>query len=138
MARPLADRIRERLHGNSSEAYLWLRLAHRRLRKRMAVKYPPYDEVAAEMAAAGITGGRGASLTGQAVRRFWGRVLKDIADEAAQRPTKFKPPSAQWTPQPSNASPDGGDQKCSLPPIAESIRATPADNTQAATRSAEG
>lgn len=91
--------IRERAHGNASEARLWLRRHHRRLRPRMAVRYPPYAEVAAEMAALGLKGGGNPPrpLTARAVERMWKGVCRDVAAEAAERAPRAAP--AGWTPK---------------------------------------
>jgi len=49
--RPLSVRVSERLHGGTSEAYLWLRLHYAQLKKRMAevamidVNKIPHDRV---------------------------------------------------------------------------------------------
>jgi len=99
-ATPLAQRISERAHGNCSEAYLWLRLNYRRLRKRLTGRYPPYAEVAREMDAAEVRGGRGAAVTEQAVLRIWRRVCKDIEADAQARGVRHKPAPADWKPQP--------------------------------------
>ncbi len=61
---PLSARVSEREHGNCSDGYFWLRLRYARLKSRMAVRYPPYAEVAAEMSADGVKGGHGKPLTG--------------------------------------------------------------------------
>lgn len=98
--RPLGERVRERVHGNTSEAYVWLRAAYRRLRPRMEVRYPPYDEVAAEMVAAEVPGGRGAAVTGKAVRRIWERVCRDIELDAKARGKPVRAAPADWKPQP--------------------------------------
>lgn len=105
----MADRdrnIRERAHGNAGEARLWLRENHRRLRPRMAVRWPPYAELAAEMAALGMAGGTRHDprpLTGRAVERMWKGVCRDVAAEAAKRAPRAAP--AGWTPKAVAATP---------------------------------
>lgn len=98
--RPLKDRVSERVHGNTSEAYLWIRVAYRRLRTRMAVRYPPYDKLTAEMVEAGVPGGGGTVLTSKAVRRLWLKVCEDVAAEAKARGKTVMAVPADWKPQP--------------------------------------
>ncbi|MDN3563113.1 hypothetical protein ACFQY5_40030 [Paeniroseomonas aquatica] len=90
----------ERVHGNTSEAYLWIRVAYRRLRSRMAVRYPPYDKLTAEMVEAGVPGGGGTVLTAKAVRRLWLKVCEDIEAEAKARGKVAKAAPVDWKPQP--------------------------------------
>jgi hypothetical protein len=122
--RPLGERVRERVHGNTSEAYVWLRAAYRRLRPRMEVRYPPYDEVAAEMVAAEVPGGRGAAVTGKAVRRIWERVCRDIELDAKARGKPAKAPPAGWKPQ-SAQSPAPAPVAASRPAPATTPRPAP-------------
>ncbi len=103
-SRPLSVRVSERAHGNCSEAYLWLRVRYRRLLARMNGRYPPYREVAAEMAEEGVCGGLGRVVTEKAVRRMWARVCRDIKHDAKTRlplqpatPAHWRPASAALT-----------------------------------------
>ena len=102
--RPLADRVREELHGNASEASVWLRVHYARLRPRMAVRYPPYAEVAAEMNAAGVKGGKDAKggghrrVTADTVYRAWRRIVREREGKPAAKPGRAGP--AGWKPEP--------------------------------------
>ena len=94
-------RVREGLHGNASEAAVWLRLNYARLRRRMAVRFPPYAEVAAEMNAAGVTGrvakGREPHpVTADTVYRIWRGILVERAGKRRGKPSRAGP--AGWTP----------------------------------------
>ena len=97
------DTIRERAHGNTTDARHWLRQHHGRLRKRLLVRYPPYAELAVEMAALGLVGGTKHDqkpLTARAVRRLWQGVRRDIEADAALRAPKRTAATAGWTPEP--------------------------------------
>lgn len=87
-------RARQKGYRGRSDGYRWLRLRHAALAKVLAEHEPAWAEVAAEMAAAGVAGGRGRPLTADAVRRMWARVCRDVV--AARKPNRAGPTG--WKP----------------------------------------
>jgi len=77
-------RPKEKGHGGRSEAYAWLRLRFEQLSPRLRNR-PGWREVAEDMAAGGVKGGRGKPLTGRAVMRIWPKVCQDLAIEEPWR-----------------------------------------------------
>lgn len=97
-----------------SLAYRWLREAHAQLSPVLNKLDPAFGEIAKEMAAGGITGGRGHPLTAKSLMTIWDRVCRDIqaeakalreakAEEEASRNARRVNPSrlpASWKPMP--------------------------------------
>lgn len=81
-------RLSQQVHRHCSPAYLWMRTHYPTLQLRMAVRWPPYAELAAELTTAGIMGGHGRPLTENAARNIWTRVKRDEADAALLRRTR--------------------------------------------------
>lgn len=103
----MVARTERRFGKKQSDAYRWLHARHRDLAATF-VKHPPiWPDLADIMAAAGILGGRGRPLTGQAVRRIWDRVCRDMQVAAviqrsgpqAQARKRVSAP-ANWQPKP--------------------------------------
>lgn len=94
--RQVAKRVRQRGYRRRSDAYRWLRRRHATLAKLLAEHEPAWADIAAEMAAAGIVGGRARPLTADAVRRIWGRVCLDVERVCTSKPSRVGPPG--WTP----------------------------------------
>jgi hypothetical protein len=95
----LRERAQQRAFAGRSEAYRWLRRRHTAMAALFEEFQPTWAEVAAEMAAAGITGGRGKSLTPDAVRRIWKTVCRDVTEVSQCRADKPKMPPG-WAPIP--------------------------------------
>ena len=95
MADELLDKVltraRERSYKGRSEAYRWLRERHERLAPVLASHSPSFREIAEEMAAGGICGGRGKPLTWRSVYEIWMRVCRDTEAEALALRTGVKP-----------------------------------------------
>ncbi len=81
----VVTRACKQAHKRHSEAYRWLREHHAELTPIFADKQPPWREIAAELAAGGVHGGRGKALTGRALAAIWARVGTDIAVAEAKR-----------------------------------------------------
>ncbi len=90
-------RTRKRHGASRSDAYRWLHQRHRQLMATFTAFPPVWTDVAATMAAKGITGGRGRPLTGEAVRRIWERVCRDLEAAAALQRTGVRPGKANRT-----------------------------------------
>jgi hypothetical protein len=95
----LRDRAQQRAFAGRSDAYRWLWRRHKALAALFAEFQPAWAEVTAEMAAAGVTGGRGKLLTPHAVRRIWKTVCRDVAVDARSRASVEKMPPG-WAPVP--------------------------------------
>lgn len=117
-----------------SDAYRWL-LAHHGDLAAVFAKHPAcWPDVAATMAAAGVLGGRGRPLTGQAVRRIWGRVCRDVQAAATFQAAGVRPGAgATRPPMPSSALPGWRPIPVAPPPAP----GTPADADAEAEAEAE-
>jgi len=111
MTDPLLDRVaaRARKHAYKchSAAYRWLREHHAELVPLFASQQPPWREIAAELTAGDVRGGKGKALTGRALASIWGRVCEDVAAaeakrQAAQQKARLQPSRlpANWRPTP--------------------------------------
>ena len=111
MTDPLLDRVaaraRTHAHKRHSAAYRWLREHHAKLVPLFTSQQPPWREIAAELTAAGVRGGKGTALTGRALAGIWGRVCEDVAAveakrQAAQQKARLQPSRlpADWRPTP--------------------------------------
>lgn len=107
LLKKMVARTERRFGKRQSEAYRWLHRRHPELAATF-IKHPPiWPDLADTMAAAGILGGRGRPLTGQAVRRIWDRVCRDVQAAAliqrsgpqAQTRKRVSAP-AEWQPTP--------------------------------------
>lgn len=109
----MVARTKRRFGKRQSEAYRWLLRRHPDLAATF-IKHPPiWPDLADTMAAAGILGGRGRPLTGQAVRRIWDRVCRDVqaatliqksGPQAQTRSRVSAPATWQPTPVPATAA----------------------------------
>ena len=111
MTDPLLDRVaaraRKHAHKRHSAAYRWLREHHAELVPIFAAQRPPWREIAAELTAGGVRGGKDKALTGRALAGIWGRVCGDLAAaeatrQAAQQKARMQPSRlpAGWRPAP--------------------------------------
>ena len=111
MTDPLLDRVaaraRKHAHKRHSAAYRWLREHHAELVPIFAAQRPPWREIAAELTAGGVRGGKGKALTGRALAGIWRRVCADLAmveakRQAAQQKARMQPSRlpADWRPMP--------------------------------------
>lgn len=71
--------------SRNTEAYLWLRPKFERLYPLLERRKLTFQEVADDLAAGGIRGGRGKPLTADAARRIWNRIQRDVATEEPWR-----------------------------------------------------
>lgn len=111
MTDPLLDRVaaraRKHAHKRHSAAYRWLREHHAELVPLFASQQPPWREIAAELTAGGVRGGKGTALTGRALAGIWRRVWEDLAAaeakrQATQQKARLQPSRlpADWRPTP--------------------------------------
>lgn len=84
-----------------------MREHHAELVPIFAAQQPPWREIAAELTAGGVRGGKGKALTGRALAGIWGRVCVDLAAaeakrQAAQQKARMQPSRlpADWRPTP--------------------------------------
>jgi hypothetical protein len=63
------------------EVYRWLRKNHEAVKEWLVRSEPAWAAVAARIASEGVIGTKGAPRTGNAARRVWQRVCRDIAAE---------------------------------------------------------
>ena len=73
--------------------WLWVNHAELSAMRRSLRLRPTWDSVARIMAADGVLGRHGASPTGNAVRRVWGRVCREIEAERARKAAAVPEPS---------------------------------------------
>lgn len=92
MTDELLDRVLTRSRAEAfrrcSPAYRWLRERHTQLEPAFAAYDPSLRGIALELAASGITGGRGKPLSAKALMAIWQRVCRDLqseTDELAHR-----------------------------------------------------
>lgn len=94
-----------RFDRKHSDAYRWLLARHGELAAAFAGHPPCWPDMAATLAAAGVLGGRSRPLTGQAVRRIWGRVRRDVQAAARLQAPGMRPHAGTKPPIPSSVSP---------------------------------
>lgn len=111
MTDPLLDKVvtraRSQAYKRHSDAYRWLRERHAVLAPVFAATKPPWREIAAEMVAGGVLGGRGKPLKARALAGIWARVCRDVVaaeakQQATQQSRKLQPSRmpADWRPAP--------------------------------------
>jgi hypothetical protein len=90
--------------GRYSEVYRFLRRQYEALVAQFDKSWPGWGAVAAELGAVGLLGKKGQPLSGDALRRIWRRVCRDVEAEkeaaAARRPKRHYPSrvSPDWRP----------------------------------------
>ena len=150
MTDPLLNRVLTRSRDTSyrrrSPTYRWLRQRHDKLAPAFDEFEPPLREIADEMAAGGLTGGKGKPLTAKALLGIWRRVCRDLhieATEAAERkaaqaaavqahgghPSRLP---ATWKPTPVEPTPARALPRPAPPTNTDSAPAAPIELSEAA------
>lgn len=82
------ERLADYPHTNREEVFCWLRDNHDELRRRWMT---PWDAIALIMIEDGVKGHNGVTPTGDAVRKVWKRVCREIEEEKRKRPGQVIP-----------------------------------------------
>jgi len=64
------------------DVYRWLRKNHEAVKEWLVKSEPSWDVIASRMASEGVIGSKGALPTGNAARRVWQRVCRDLTVES--------------------------------------------------------
>lgn len=80
----LTEAFRRHPIGGHGAVYRWLRDHRAEVAQALVREKLAWHSVAAEIAAAGVLGARGEPPTGNAVRRVWKRLCRDLVAEEAR------------------------------------------------------
>ncbi len=86
---------KSRAYRRRTEMYRWLRARYAKISALLEELEPPWEVIAAEMAAEGVLGRTGNVPTARGARRVWDCVCRDVARDRSYQLTGVKPARQQ-------------------------------------------